>query len=339
MYTKQKAITRKKTNKLTLILLIFILAAAGCQPAEPETQFRIVEQPDSSMLNLPTTRHYVIGRSVEKRLINLEAFGNGLQSILVIGAIHGDEPASYTLADQLAKYLSKDQSILNDKKVLVIPVANPDGLAHNIRENVNGVDINRNFDTYNRINVRKHGLDALSEPETQCIADIIQRYRPVRILSIHQPYECIDFDGPALQLATHMSKFTDLPLKKIGARPGSLGSYAGNTLAIPIITLEIKNNDQRLKPQQLWENYRDCVLSFITYPKNPPKKVTAAATTLFNNGNAMVNISNANKLNNPTLNRSAKQKTVDTSTTDQTFSSNTQNKSSAKKIPKFWYQR
>jgi len=339
MFTRNKATTQAKMKRLIFILVLVAIAAAGCQPVQTEPEFRIVNLPDTSLLNLPATRHYVIGRSVENRLINLKAFGNGLDTILVIGAIHGDEPASYILANQLIKYLTKDQSILNDKKVLVIPVANPDGLANNTRENVKGVDINRNFDTYNRINIRKHGFDAMSEPETQCIADIIQRYKPVRILSIHQPYECIDFDGPALQLAIHMSKFTDLPVKKIGALPGSLGSYAGNTLTIPIITMEIKENDQRLDPEQLWKNYRDCVLAFITYPKNPPKIVGVEKTIGINTNNAMVNISNANKLNNTSRNHAAVPGYVHTDSSNENSENVGQNTSSAKKIPKFWYQR
>ena len=86
-------------------------------------------------------------------------------------------------------------------------------------------------------------MKPLSEPEAAFIAALIDRYDPARIITLHQfisqhqPKGCVDWDGPARELAKEMAEASGLPLQKLGARPGSLGSYAGVELQIPTITL------------------------------------------------------------------------------------------------------
>jgi protein MpaA len=66
-----------------------------------------------------------------------------------------------------------------------------------------------------------------------------------------------------------MAEYCDLPVKKLGAKPGSLGSYAGLTLGIPIITLELQQTDSQLAPEPLWRKYANTILAAITYPSPP----------------------------------------------------------------------
>jgi protein MpaA len=63
-----------------------------------------------------------------------------------------------------------------------------------------------------------------------------------------------------------MGEHCDLPVKKLGARPGSLGSYAGVTLGIPIITFEMLLNDSQLDTQTLWKRYGKALVAAIVYP-------------------------------------------------------------------------
>ena len=51
-----------------------------------------------------------------------------------------------------------------------------------------------------------------------------------------------------------------LKLKRLGAKPGSLGSYAGNTLGIPTITLELPRKASRLSKDELWNRYGSMLL-------------------------------------------------------------------------------
>jgi protein MpaA len=185
---------------------------------------------------------------------------------LVLATIHGNEPAGTPLVRRLAEYLEQHTPLLKGRRVVLMPVANPDGMAYGSRYNLHGVDLNRNFATANRINTERFGYTALSEPEARAIQQVIRQYSPDRIVSIHQPLACIDYDGPALPLAKRMAQYCDLPVKKIGAKPGSLGSYAGMTLGIPIVTFEMLPGDSQLDKEQLWRRYGQALLAAVVYP-------------------------------------------------------------------------
>ena len=99
---------------------------------------------------------------------------------------------------------------------------------------------------------------------------MIQRYRPNRIVSLHQrrnnQLACIDYDGPASGLAQHMAGHCSLPVSKMGMRDGSLGSYAATRLGIPIVTFEMHSTDSRLTAAVLWQQYGRALLAAIVYP-------------------------------------------------------------------------
>ena len=157
--------------------------------------------------------------------------------------------------------------MLNGRKVVLMAVANPDGMVNGSRYNARGVDLNRNFEAANRINTKETGLLPLSEPEAVIIKQLVQQYKPDRIVTLHQPLNCIDYDGPARMLAEHMGQYCALPVKKLGARPGSLGSYAGETLNIPIITFEMTEADSKLNSEALWQKYGRALLAAVVYPE------------------------------------------------------------------------
>jgi len=221
----------------------------------------------------------IAGTSVEDRPIMYYVLGQGPEVVFILATIHGDEPAGALLVKQLADYLQQQQTLLKGHTVVLMPVANPDGLAKNSRNNANNVDLNRNFESANRINKEEFGLTALSEPEAHIINRFIKQYSPERIVSIHQvvdtgpeglatmmPTGCLDYDGPGQMLANHMAKYCDLPVQKLGASPGSLGSYAGVTLGIPTITFEMQKNDSKLDSEILWQRYGKALLAAIVYP-------------------------------------------------------------------------
>jgi protein MpaA len=148
----------------------------------------------------------------------------------------------------------------------MLPVANPDGLIAETRFNTHGVDLNRNFPAANRQNTARFGLAELSEPEAVVIKDLMDKYEPDVIISIHQPLNCIDYDGPAEDLARVVAENCDLPVRKLGAMPGSLGSYSGLVRGIPIITFELPGDLGRVSRDELWERYSPALLAAIAYP-------------------------------------------------------------------------
>lgn len=243
-----------------------LLCAAGCQaPFKP----RITGT--EAYLVTPTLVRTVVGVSVENRLIETIVLGHGPDTIFIIATIHGNEPAGTSLVGGLVDHLGEQRVLLEGRTIVIVPVANPDGMAQSSRYNARGVDLNRNFAAGNRENNERNGLAALSEPEARTIAQLLSRYRPNRIVTIHQPLSCVDYDGPAKALAERMAGHCDLPVRKLGARPGSLGSFAGETLNIPIITMELKKDDDGLSAQQLWDSYGHALLAAVAFPENIEK--------------------------------------------------------------------
>jgi hypothetical protein len=264
--------SKRYTIALKVCVLFPILVFAGCY--QPTEYPQIVTTLPAKGVPAPVlpTQYRIAGTSVQGRPIMYTVLGQGPDVTLILAAIHGNESAGTSLVRRLAEHLKQNQHILGGRTVVILPVANPDGAAYNTRYNANKVDLNRNFATANRINNAEFGRTALSEPETSDIYQLIRQYNPDRIVSIHQSQSCIDYDGPGYALASRMAQYCNLPVKKIGANPGSLGSYAGLTLGIPIITLELSQSDTDLGSNSLWQRYGKALLAAVTYPETPSSK-------------------------------------------------------------------
>ena len=162
---------------------------------------------------------------------------------LVIGVVHGDEPQG---EEFIYKYIKETP----DTKMLYIPCLNPDGKDLNTRVNANGVDLNRNFPTNNWELSPKDkyygGMAPASEFETKFLINIVERYKPSLILTIHTPYKVVNYDGDAKDISKKISAITGYPVEEsIGyPTPGSFGTWAGVERKIPTITLEIDEDEK-----------------------------------------------------------------------------------------------
>lgn len=262
---------KKKTITFTLAcqvstVLCCVLACGCARQAEvisPTLELRDSYVSLDSML--PPAQVRVGGRSLMSRMVLYDVLGYGQDTTLIIAAIHGNEDAGTPLVKRLSEHLQANPSLLVGRQVVIIPVANPDGRAARVRYNAHGVDLNRNFETGNRIDSQVHGMTSLSEPETEILINILNEYRPNKIVTLHQPLACVDYDGPGQGLAQVMAESCPLPVKKLGSRPGSLGSYTGETLNIPTITLEMNESDSYLNEQALWDTYGQSLIAAILY--------------------------------------------------------------------------
>jgi protein MpaA len=205
----------------------------------------------------------VLGRSVENRKIACRVLGSVRETVLLIATIHGNESAGTPLLHDLAEYLKTKPELLRGRRVVVVPLVNPDGYQRRSRYNAHQVDLNRNFPAHNRKSRKRYGASALSEPESRAIAAAIARYRPGRIISIHQPRACVDYDGPAEDLAKLIGALGDLKVRHLGSRPGSLGAYAGETLGIPTITLELPGRASRMDSEALWRRFGPMLIAAV----------------------------------------------------------------------------
>jgi protein MpaA len=210
----------------------------------------------------------VVGKSLDGRPIECRVYGEGDDVFWLIATIHGNEAAGTPLVAKFEEWLKSNPTELDGRRVVIMPVANPDGFAENIRFNENGVDLNRNFPAGNwgGANV-KPGASPLSEPESRALMRVLCQYFPNRAVSIHQPLNCIDYDGPAEKMAEAMAAKCQLPVKKLGSRPGSLGSFFGVTLGKPIITLELPA-DAGMDGEKLWHEYGEALIAALRYQHN-----------------------------------------------------------------------
>ena len=248
---------------LTFCTFFVVLHLTGCyKPVDEPVIVRVLPLSEP----MPAILRLIAGESIENRPIAYTVLGQGADVIFILAAIHGNENAGTPLVRRLERYLQQHPELLEGRRIVLLPIANPDGVARNSRYNARGIDLNRNFQASNRINSYRFGYSALSEPEARAIALLIRLYAPDRIVSIHQPLACIDYDGPSRTLANRIAEYCDLPVKKIGAKPGSLGSYAGMTLGIPIITLELPRAADKFNQEQLWQQYGPALTAVITYP-------------------------------------------------------------------------
>lgn len=187
-------------------------------------------------------------RTAQGNFVALRGISDKKGQTLVIGVVHGDEPQGEYLIE---KYLDETEK----EGVLFIPCLNPDGRDLKTRTNSNSVDLNRNFPTENwELTERDNyfgGEFPASEIETRFLIDVIERYEPSAIITLHTPYKIVNYDGPAQELAQMISDVIKYPVEaSIGyPTPGSFGTYAGVERQIPTITLEM---DEEIEVEKLY---------------------------------------------------------------------------------------
>ena len=77
--------------------------------------------------------------------IHLASSVDTSKHVLITGGMHGDEPAG---VEAVLQFLERDNTtLLKNFSFLVIPCINPYGYVHNTRETLDGIDLNRAFET------------------------------------------------------------------------------------------------------------------------------------------------------------------------------------------------
>lgn len=247
-----------------------VLLATGASAASPCDDFvrRLpnVQRPlcDAASLQ-PSSAKSVHGRTIWMRDIKPD---NANLRVMVVGAIHGDEPSAASVA---LRWIAMAAQAPADAPQVVhwrfIPALNPDGLFMQPprRVNANGVDLNRNFPTPNwqrdarayweqrtgKDPRRYPGTRPLSEPESVFLHEQMVSFKPQLIVSIHAPYGVLDFDGPSVP----PSRLGRLYLDQVGIFPGSLGNYGGVHKGVPVVTIELPNSTRTpldAETRQMW---------------------------------------------------------------------------------------
>jgi protein MpaA len=211
----------------------------------------------------------------------------------VLCGVHGDEITPIKFCWDLMNEMKQNKN-LQDKLVVVAPLVAPDSFFKKrpTRTNGRGVDVNRNFPTADwksdalkkwkqnlKSDKRKFpGEKPASEQETIFQMNLILRYKPNKVITVHAPLSMLDYDGPSLKaepgrtagmlLEQMSSKASGYKVSKYPVFPGSLGNWAGKELHIPTYTLELPNSNP-IETQRFWNLFRDAILYAIEHKMKP----------------------------------------------------------------------
>ena len=183
-------------------LIVAALAAAGLASAAPQS--------------------LVIGHSVQGRpIVAYERGDRSAPATLVVGVIHGSEPAGLGVIAQLRRL-----PLPRHVHLWLVPTANPDGLAAGRRQNAHGVDLNRNWPAaWVRNGVPWDGYYSgprpMSEPENRALRAFILRVKPKLTIWYHQPLAEVYGSDPHVAVLKRYARLSGLPYRKLTAPRGA----------------------------------------------------------------------------------------------------------------------
>ena len=202
----------------SLMILLGALAPAGQTRSTAAT----AEAPASTVL---------VGRSAEGLAIRGRWVGSprARRVVLVVGEIHGTEPAGRAVVRRLRGLRPPPGT-----RLLLVETVNPDGARAGTRGNAHGVDLNRNFpfgwepggapfDTY------YPGPAPLSEPESGALAKLVERVRPRVTVWYHQQLRLVDRSGGDRALERLYARRSGLPYRPIAPLPGTATSWQNHS--------------------------------------------------------------------------------------------------------------
>jgi protein MpaA len=167
---------------------------------------------------------HVVGRSLAGRPIVAFELGDprGGRKVLVVGCVHGNEPAGIAVTSRLLTL-----AVPSGVDLWVVPSFNPDGQHAGTRGNARGVDLNRNFPFRwtPLAGAYDSGAHALSEPESRSAYALIRRLRPAISIWFHQHMDVVDVSGGSSALETRYARLVGLRTASLVREPGSIVTW------------------------------------------------------------------------------------------------------------------
>ncbi|HAK46499.1 MAG TPA: hypothetical protein DCO79_11355 [Spirochaeta sp.] len=217
-----------------------------CNPDGVEVYLESIAESYPEITNLRESGTTADGRKIYTlELSDNPGIAENEPAVFIGGAVHGHEQASAGVSLHLIEYLvnaypdSDDAAdIIENIKLHVMPVLNPDGLDSGIRYNSNGVDLNRNFGFHWSEEEINNGDEAFDQPESAAVRDDF----------LAQDYS----SGLILHTASSQN---------------GIGIY-GPWDAIPTDDVDF-NIDNYAMIESIGENYSDTLTASAGYPYNP----------------------------------------------------------------------
>lgn len=212
----------------------------------------------------------VIGSSVQGRALTAHYFGNGATTILFTGGIHGEERSAQQTMQAWVDYLMVNgYKIPADKRVVVVPNLNPDGIARGVRNNANNVNLGRNYPSANwQASIETAsgtlptggGTSAGSEPETKAIMALTRQLRPRLEVSFHAQGRLVGANKVADSVAVgniyantvgYTTMYHNAEEVMGYSITGEYEEWMGETMGIPAILIELPTRNGSYLTSQL----------------------------------------------------------------------------------------
>ena len=212
----------------------------------------------------------VIGYSVKGRAIPAYFFGSGATTILFTGAIHGNETSAYTTMMGWVNWLQTNAHTLPaDRKIVVVPNVNPDGISTGSRNNANNVNVGRNFPTANwKADIETAsgmiknggGTSAGSEPEARALMALTRQLRPRMEISYHSQGRLVGANKFGDSVAAgniysstvgYRTMYTNAEAVMGYEMTGEYEDWMGETMGLPAILIELPSHSGNYIQSQL----------------------------------------------------------------------------------------
>lgn len=196
-------------------------------------------------------------KSSGDRPLEVVSFGNGEHTILIMGSVSGNDPASIRLVHE-ACVIASQYPPPTDTRLIFLKTLNPDGHYDLVNTNARGVDLDRNFPSRNFTSAptRLTGPTPASEIETQYLMRLLDELQPVRIIHVRSHY------GAASSLQYNSIWKSNTPQSVVARdvipseyqtslRSGSIEEYVNSEKKIAIGTLFLASAGRRIAPEEL----------------------------------------------------------------------------------------
>lgn len=178
--------------------------------------------------------------------------------LVVLGQMHGNEPAGVRVVDQLLGPASPLASLVTpgggvdgsgtaSVAIWLIRSLNPDGAERHRRVNARGVDLNRNFPAgwvrRGAGTSQWSGPAAASEPEVAGLMSFLAEIRPQAVLVMHQDFAVVDTTHARSRPAgSLLAGWLSLPARPVGCSGpchGTLTQWVDQALGAIALTVEL----------------------------------------------------------------------------------------------------